>query len=200
MSLDRWDSRSLVRVLGWALRESALDGTRALLSRWHSGWNSRSPFHQLARLSWWLGFSCVVIVLGVGSDVAVRSLWAEYTHTRAYDVKDMAQSIVMLRNAADRWPFERRIREASARKLAHGALAMNTEPWRLAAIAELRRALAMSKNSADLLATLITLELAQGLDADAKEHFDVFAKVARKSQFMELAESFRKTGHGMALH
>jgi hypothetical protein len=113
---------------------------------------------------------------------------------------NMPESIQMLRRAGALWPFERRFREASARKLAHMALAANTEPWRLAAIAELRHALAMSVNSADLLAILITLELAQDLVPDARAHFENFRAVARKSQFLELAESLRTTGRGMALH
>lgn len=112
----------------------------------------------------------------------------------------MPESIQLLRRAGALWPFERRFREASARQLAHGALASNTAPWRAAAIAELRAALTLSINSADLLAVLITLELAHGLDAEARAHFANFRVVARKSQFLELAESLAATGQGMALH
>lgn len=200
MSLDRWDSRSLVRVLGWALRDTTIGALRGLLSRLHSGLSCFWPFLLPARLSWWLGFWCVAGALVMGTVCATRWLVAEYVYTQGMREQNMPESIMLLRRAGALWPFERRFREASARKLAHGALATNTAPWRLAAIAELRHALTMSKNSADLLAILVTLELAQGLDGEAQGHFENFRAVARKSQFLELAESLRTTGRGMALH
>lgn len=193
MSLDRWDLGSVSRVVGWALD----DMVRGIGALFRSRLRSSSHWHFRAQVlsSLFLASLCVV-----GAVIAVRWSLAEYTYSQGMAMRELSSSVQLLRRAGALWPFERRFREASARKLAHGALAVNTEPWRLAAIAELRAALTMSKNSADLLAILITLELAQGLDSDARAHFANFRLVARKSQFLELAESLKATGQGMALH
>lgn len=192
MNLDRWDLGSLSRVAGWALG----DMVESLVSfRWPSAWSSRWRSRAQALSCLFLVSSCVV-----GAVIAVRWVLAEHTYTMGMRASAMPESVMLLRRAGALWPFERRFREASARKLGYAALAANTAPWRAAAIAELRAAVAVSKNSADLLVVLITLELAHGLDSDAQAHFENFRLVARKSQFLELAESLKATGQGMALH
>jgi hypothetical protein len=123
---------------------------------------------------------------------ASRLLLAEWTFAQAVKSETPAQKIIGLRKSAALFPLDHRFRLASALAIGSYAAASPSDDWKLAAIPELRLALARDPTAADVLAMLIKFEMDLGLTNQAQQDFNQFKRVAVKSPLIEFVESLHK--------
>lgn len=128
-----------------------------------------------------------VTILGIGLAYAVTSLLGEYHYAKALRQSQVGSAIDELRSAKTWFPLNHTFRTASAIALGGIALKSEQEPrWRDVALPELLSALHDDPTSAELLAPLITIELAMGRDEQARAHYGMFKAVAKSSPLNEI--------------